>query len=131
MTARLRRAGSPWRILVHTYDGNGRYEDAWHVANDRRFGGGDGQDTTVEVADRVYHSRHTELPDTEFDELVVGGWCHIEQMDTGRWWMNIAGVTLHVTADRDGRPTAVTVHGPDDFADAEPNCSYDLYWSKS
>jgi hypothetical protein len=68
---------------------------------------------------------HHELPgNTEFDELVVGQWLHVEQQDATRWWMNIGGVTIWVTADRDGRPRHVTVYAPGDYAMAVPGCEY-------
>jgi hypothetical protein len=53
----------------------------------------------------------------EFDELVVGKWIHLEQMDSGSWWMNVGGVTVWIRADRDGNPKRVTVYGPGDYAD--------------
>jgi hypothetical protein len=86
MTSKLRTAGSRWRLLAH-----------------ERFPG-------KKMSGQAHH---IEIPGTEFDELAVGRWCHIEQMDVGRWWMNIGGVTLWVDADRDGRAKSVTVFGPD------------------
>jgi hypothetical protein len=101
MAGRVRRAGGRWRLLAH--------EALPHGAS--------GQ------AHRV------EIPGAEFDELVVGRWIHIEQMDTGFWWMNIGGVTVHVKADRDGRPTHVMVHGPGDYAGPVEGCTYEVVWS--
>lgn len=125
---RLRRAGNPWRILVHQAEPHGASGDAYNVASDNTFGGGTGEDTSV-VADRkTYHQRHIELAGTELDELVVGKWIHIEQMNTGYWWMNIGGVTVHVKADRDGNAKHVTVHGPDDWSSAVAGCGYTLDW---
>lgn len=98
---RLRRAGAPWRVLAH-----------------ERI---PGQRITGEAHDIA-------VPGTEFDELVVGKWCHIEQMDTGRWWMDIGGVTLWVRADRDGRPVSVDVYGPNDYAEPIEGCAYTLTW---
>jgi hypothetical protein len=95
---------------------------AHHVANDRTFGGGDGADTEW--------SRHLELPGTEFDELVVGRWIHIEQMDTTQWWMNIGGLTVWVKADRDGNPKHVTVYGPKDYDAPVEGCAYELCWTE-
>ena len=94
-----------------------------HVAHDATFGGGDGSDTQW--------SKHTVLPNTDFDELVVGSWIHIEQMDTGRWWMNIGGVTVWVTADRDGKPTSVTVFGPKDYDAPVDGCRYEYAWTEA
>lgn len=50
---------------------------------------------------------------TEFDELVVGEWLHIERMDTRDWWMGVrtpSGDVVHINfrVGRDGRAT-VTV----------------------
>lgn len=124
MAKRLRRAGSPWRIKVHEWRGKKaptKYGVAYHVTNDNRFGGG-----PVESE----WSRHIELPGTEFDELVIGSWIHLEQMTDSVWWMNVAGVTVNVRVDRDGRPEAVDVHGPGDYADEEPGVAYGLAWSR-
>ena len=66
------------------------------------------------------------LPEAEFDELVVGRWLHIEQVSESTWWMNVAGVTLFVTADRDGRPQRVTLYPPDTYDDAVTGCEYNL-----
>jgi len=115
MARKLRRAGAQWRALVHEPHGR-----SYSVAHDPSFGG------LVEDTDTY---RNVTLPGTEFDELVVGRWIHLEQMDTGRWWLNVGGVTVWVTADRDGRPLSVAVYGPDDYAYREPGCSYSLTWS--
>ena len=55
---------------------------------------------------------------------------HIEQMNAGYWWMDIGGVTVHVHANRDGKPQQVTVHGPNNYAEAVPGCTYDLTGSE-
>lgn len=140
---RVRRAGARWRLLVHTVLGGGQ---GYGTAHDLR-------NTPADVArpldytdeeyaafrDRILESRREarekgwavdhDLSGTEFDELVVGHWLHVEQMDTGFWWMNVGGVTVHVRADRDGRPTHVMVHGPDDYAGAVEGCTYELEWT--
>ncbi len=97
----LRRAGAPWRLLAHEYVGRGQYGDPHDI----------------------------EIPDTEFDELVVGQWIHIEQMDTGKWWMAVGGVTVLVKADADGKPTRVSVFGPGDYDAPVEGCSYELTWT--
>jgi len=117
---RLRRAGSPWRVKADVWEG-GRYGISHHVASDNTFGGDDGEDSEW--------SRHVELPGTEFDELVVGRWIHIEQMDTSVFWMNVGGVTLNVRVDRDGRPKAVDVFGPGDYDEPVEGVAYSLAWS--
>src|SRR5262245_30899941 len=50
-------------------------------------------------------------------------------MDAGLWWADIGGVTVWVKADRDGRPTAVDVYGPGDYAGPVEGCAYRLAWS--
>jgi hypothetical protein len=124
-----RRAGDRWRILVHQILPGGKYGDSHHVASDKTLGGGDGRDYSVEADGQTFWSRHVEIPGTEFDELVIGRWIHLEQMDAGRWWMNVGGVTLWVHADRNGRPKSVSVYGPQDYATPEPGCEYHLTWS--
>lgn len=113
---RLRLAGARWRLLVHEWNGKRREYSVSHTVAPKP-----GVDSE--------HGRHHEVPPTEFDELVVSRWLHVEQMASGRWWMNIGGVTVHITADRDGRPQHVTVHGPDDYAGAVEGVAYELDWS--
>jgi hypothetical protein len=114
MADRLRRAGAKWRILVHPVQDDGSYGPPHDISSDRRFGG--------EAAD--YSARLLELPRTEFDELVIGDWLHLEQMDSGTWWMDIGGVTVWVRADRDGRPRSVVVFGPGDYAPVVEGVKY-------
>jgi hypothetical protein len=121
MGKRLRRSGSPWRILVHEYlPGRGhriKYGVSHHVSNmpDRHERDSEG-------------SRQHVLEGTEFDELVVGSWIHVEQMSDRVFWMNVGGVTINISVDRDGRPRAVDVYGPDDWAPAEEGAKYSLTW---
>lgn len=137
--SRLRRAGSPWRILVHDYRGRTggglKYGKSHHVSNDPTFGrlpaniiGEQARKQLDQM--RAEHSTETALPGTEFDELVIGRWIHLEQMDTGYWWMNIGGVTIQVRADRDGRPRHVTVYGPGDYAEPVPGVTYECAWTE-
>lgn len=127
---RTRRAGTPWRILVHSMEPGGYSGDSWHVTSNKTFGGGNGADESVTVSERTFWTRHIELPNTDFDELVIGRWIHIEKMHRHRWWMNIGGVTVLVEADQDGRPKAVSVYGPGDYADPVDGCEYHLGWSE-
>lgn len=140
---RVRRAGARWRLLVHTVLGGGQgYGTAHNLRNTtndviRPLGYTD--EEYAEFAAKVQARRDEaiangwakdhDLSGTEFDELVVGHWLHVEQMDTGFWWMNVGGVTVHVRADRDGRPTHVTVHGPGDYAEPVDGCAYELAWT--
>lgn len=112
---RLRRSGSPWVLRAHTWT-DGRQAPTHTIGNQ-----------TV-PADGEHHRGHL-LPAAEFDELVVGRWLHVEQMDNHTWWMNIGGVTVHVTADRDGRPTKVRVDGPEDYDTPREGCEYSLNWT--
>lgn len=86
---------------------------AYHVQSDRG-----------EAVEDTEWSTTTVLPFTEFDELAVGGFIHIEQMDTGLWWMSIAGVVIWVTVDRDGRPTQVSGCSPGVDSDPVEGCRY-------
>lgn len=125
-----RRPGSPWRLLVHQWlgrKGDLPYGTAYHVTN-RPADVAAHDRATAELGLDPSLSEHTLIEGTEFDELVVGRWLHIEQMDTSMWWMTIGGVVIHVWADRDGRPTHVTVHGPGCYDLPAPGCEYELDW---
>jgi hypothetical protein len=115
----LRRAGAVWRLLVHRHPTDGPRSDmAYHVQSDRVQGRDDGEWAQTTVLER-----------TELDEVVVGNWLHLEALDTGVWWLNLAGVVITVKVDRDGNPTRVQVSGPGDDDEPRPGCSYDLTWS--
>jgi hypothetical protein len=112
---RLRRSGSPWTVRVHTWDGD--VQTPSHTISNREV-----------WADSEHHRGHL-FPAAEFDELVVGRWLHVEQMDNATWWMNIGGVTVHVSADREGRPTWVRVSGPHDYDEPREGCAYEVDWT--
>ena len=112
---RLRRSGSPWAFLVHTWDGDTQTPS--HTISNQKV-----------RPDSEHHRGHL-FPLAEFDELTVGRWLHIEQMGNRVWWMNLGGVTVHVVADRDGRPTKVRVDGPGDYDDPVAGCVYELEWT--
>lgn len=121
----LRRAGSRWRLLVHEWQGRRQGERE----------GGYGISHTVQPGpesrpDGEWNRTHV-LPVTEFDELVVGSWLHVEQTDSLRWYIDIGGVRVHINADRDGRPTHVSVYGPGDYDEPREGCTYDCTWSAS
>ena len=114
-----RTAGSRWRVLVHDAKGrtltHARHFSSFHMAS----------------ADRESdYATYQEFPDTEFDEVVIGRWCHIEAMDHDTWWMNIAGVTIWVTADRDGKPKQASVYMPGTYDIPVEGCKYDLDYCK-
>jgi hypothetical protein len=126
MGRRLRRAGARWRIQVHERPPGG-YGKQWEVTDD----------PDAERRDREWMERYgadpalsevVTLPTTEFDELVIGRWIHLEQMNSKTWWMNIGGVTINVQVDRDGRPQVVDVYGPDTYANAVEGVEYHLTW---
>lgn len=127
----VRRAGGRWRILVHDYRGRLLYGKSHHVQSHPDM---HSRVLTPEQRQQVEESRRkhsttTVLEGTEFDELVVGRWIHLEQMATGSWWMDVGGVTLWIRADRDGRPKRIDVYGPGDYADPVEGCEYSLTWS--
>lgn len=127
MSARLRRPGGRWRLLVHHWAGRepgrreGGYDVSHHVSPDPAFGG--------QHPDSA-HSRTHLIEGTEFDELVVGSFLHVEQIGIGLWWINVGGVVVHVEADRDGRPRDVWVCGPKDYDEPREGCTYRLNWGK-
>jgi hypothetical protein len=104
-----RKAGGRWRFLASRLNARGGFFPG-HMY---------GEQIAIDAAD---------YGPNEFDELVVGSWLHVEQMDTGHWWMSIGGVTLFVDADRDGRPKRVTVFGPGSYDEAREGCEYDVTW---
>jgi len=114
---RLRRAGARWRLLVHRVrpSRDGYLSDhAYDIRSHGRDPTGPYGSTTV-------------VAGTEFDELVVGSWLHVEQMDVGVWWLNVGGVTLNIRADRDGRPQWVSVTGP--YDDGVEGVTYECQWT--
>lgn len=52
---------------------------------------------------------------TEFDEVCVGGWLHLERMDTRQWWMGIetpgGRVHLWLAIGRDGKAKVSITEG--------------------
>lgn len=126
MSGKLRRAGGRWRLLVHEYLGK--------VPGQREGVGGCSHTVTPDPGHASRHpdsdySRTHVLEGTEFDELAVGAWLHVEQMDTSVWWINVGGVTVHATVDRDGRPKRVWVCGPEDYDAPREGCTYELSWT--
>lgn len=104
MTA-LRRAGARWRILAHVP--GSRSHD---VASSQRMLGPVDRDAVI-------------LPGTELDEVVIRDWLHLEQLSNGMWTLQVAGVRLEVSVDRDGHPTRVFSEGVEV---SRKGCTYDL-----
>jgi hypothetical protein len=50
-----------------------------------------------------------------FDELVVDGWLHLEQMNCRDWWMRVGEHTIWVTVGKDGKAERVTHYGPGEY----------------
>lgn len=98
-----RCAGGRWRLLVH--DRLERKSPEGYL-----YGGAHSVGSSPELAGEDREGHHvTILPDTEFDELVVGrGAIHVEQMSAGAYWLNVGGLVVNVQIDRDGKPLAVT-----------------------
>jgi len=112
----IRTGGGRWRILVHE-----RLKR--HSPDEVAYGTAHSIGSSAKMAGKKRgHVRPVILPGTEFDELVVGHWLHIEQQCSTVWWMNVAGVNINVTVDRDGQPKYVTVDeaDPGDW----PDCAY-------
>jgi hypothetical protein len=121
----IRRPGGRWRLLVHDYVGRQPdgtcYSNSHHVTSEPN----PPPDEHGELNGRPFEVTHVSYPDAEFDELVVGRWLHVEQMDGKRWWMNVGGVTLWVTVDRDGNPKHVTTYPAGTYAYRVDGCTYD------
>jgi hypothetical protein len=118
---RLRRPGSPWRLLAHEWlgprPGGPHYGLSYHVSNN-----------PPDYPPGDWRRDHI-LEGSEFDELVVSKWLHLEQMDTGSWWMVAGGVTINIRVDRDGRTKAVLVEGPNDNHGPVEGAKYRLVWN--
>lgn len=118
MKFRYRRPGSRWRLLVHDMAPNGTSSVSRHYQSHPDKPREPSHDPELDARLAAVHDKytHTEIvANSEFDELVVGQALHIEQMDTGTYWMNIGGVTVWLRMDRDGRATSVDVYGPGDY----------------
>ena len=138
----LRRPGGRWWLLAHEWAGRqpgereGGYSISHHVSNDPAAPAKHAA-TARELArlsgrPQEDHTRVHVLPAScEFDELVVSQWLHVEQMDTGTWWMAVGGVVLWVTVDRDGRPKRVDVYGPGKYDAPVPGCEYSFAWTET
>ena len=50
---------------------------------------------------------------SQFDELVVDRWLHIEQMDSRAWWMQIGDHTLWVKVNADGTGVVTMIEKED------------------
>ncbi len=113
-----RTGGTRWRLLVHErlrLNGRTAYGTAHSIASTADLAGQEGP-----------HRNPLVFPSTEFDELVVDHWLHVEQMSATLWAMDIGGVMVSVTVSRDGRPQRILVEGPEGDV---PGCAYRCEWS--
>lgn len=46
-----------------------------------------------------------------FDELVLGDWLHVEQMDDSQWWLRVGDARLTVTLKPGALPTVDVERG--------------------
>lgn len=46
--------------------------------------------------------------DADFDELVVGTWCHIEQMNGSNYWMQVGNACFNIHLTKDGPIVTLT-----------------------
>lgn len=70
-----------------------------------------------------YHvGSETHLPNTVIDEVIIGSWFHLEQMDSRSYWMNVGGVMINIRLTKDGKPKQVTV----EVGERHEGCEYNL-----
>jgi hypothetical protein len=50
----------------------------------------------------IRHASTDHVGPTEFDELVVGDWFHMEQMDHRDWWMRVGPAVINIHIHPDG-----------------------------
>ena len=107
-----RYAARRWRLLVHERIPGQKMSGMAHsIGSTEKLAGASGEWRKPLV-----------LPGTEFDELVVSPWLHVEQMTTTSWWMNVAGIDINVVVDRYGKPRVVHIGEPD--RETWPDCTY-------
>jgi hypothetical protein len=46
---------------------------------------------------------------SEFDELVVDQWLHVERMTNSEWWLQVGDARICVTVGNDGKAKKVTI----------------------
>jgi hypothetical protein len=100
------RPGSQWRILAHTLASDGSYVGP------------------IEDSSEKY-------PATEFDELVVDEWLHLEQMDSRIWSLRVGPLLITTTVGERGQAREVYVE--DDQGDgwrAQQDHAGALIWER-
>lgn len=83
--ASRKKVGSSWRVLAHSIRGN-------HPSFD------------VGSADSECGGREKRPHSEIFDELVIDGWFHLEQMEPRVWWLCIGKDMVMISIDRHGKP---------------------------
>lgn len=122
-----RTAGARWRLQVHGNIGDdGMANTSQEVTSDPGVTARRAAMTAKHPSIYAGQLLPIVLDGFEFDELVVGRWLHVEEMDTGCWWGSIGGVVIHVRVDRDGRPKLVSVNMPGTSEDPVEGCEYML-----
>jgi len=94
---RQRQPGMRWRFLAHHRTPAG-YGDP------------------IDIRDHHYGP-------SQFDELVVDQWLHIEQMSKHWWWMDVGGVQINVRINNAGNPVRVSVQD----VERVDGCRYEGY----
>lgn len=84
------RPGSSWRTLVHRREGERGYGKPIEDDNDRH------------------------AAPTEFDELVIDDFLHVEQQDPRNYWMRVGPLRINVTVGERGQARVVSVTEEDD-----------------
>jgi hypothetical protein len=92
--------GSQWRILAHPVGGGASV--ALYSADYPDFKVRDGVGKPWRVVGRVPKRRRVRAR-TVFDELVIGGVLHVEQMSSNHWWINAGDLHVDVVIKK-GKP---------------------------
>lgn len=80
-----------WRILAHYRDPKGQEVEP----------------KTLDISSRAMEEHVTGrtyawVRHSEFDELVLGDWLHLEQMDEDAYWLRLGGYNFWIRRTKDG-----------------------------
>ena len=91
--------GASWRVLAH---------DAKRKAKSFNVYSPDCARNTDAAIKRLGHGftldRDVRPRREVFDELVIDGWFHLEQMGPRVWWLSIGDDMVMITIGKDGKP---------------------------